>query len=150
MHQQLKEKLWAYIVQNNPDLMHQLQDEYHVVKYLEEKVSSVMPLAMSYLEKNIPGYAIVELCMEEMTKDLKPSRYNYIVSILSEKFAEKYSQLRENGLLAYEAVNLVEYCKAVFDDFRFNEENKDKSMMVQHAVTAKIREYFVQSDPNRA
>lgn len=149
MHQQLKEKLWAYIVQNNPDLMHQLQDEYRVVKYLEEKVSSVMPKAMSYLEKNIPGYAIVELCMEDLTKDLKPSRYNYIVSILSEKFAEKYGQLRENGLLAYEAVNLVEYCKDVFDELRFSEDNKDRNM-VQYPITSKIREYFMQLTPNIA
>lgn len=144
MQQLLKEKLWAYIVHNNPDLMHHLQDEYRVVQYLEEKVSAVMPTALSYLEKDIPGYAILELCMEQMTKELKPSRYNYIVSLLSEEFEDKYIHLRENGLLAYEVVNMVEYNKEVFDSYHFSEQNETDSN-IYYGIAGKVMEYFENS-----
>lgn len=140
MQQLLKEKLWAYIVHNNPDLMHHLQDEYRVVRYLEEKVSAVMPTALSYLEKDMPGYAIVELCMEQMTKELKPSRYNYIVSILREEFEDKYTLLRENGMLAYEVINMVEFTKEVFDSYHFSEENEN-DRQIRTAIISTLSDY---------
>lgn len=141
MRTKLKEKLWAYIVSNHPDLMFHLQDEYNVVKYLEESVSEVMPLAMKLLEEDKPGYVIHELCLNEMTKGLKPSRYNYITTVIAEEFEARYTELRESGLLTYEAVNLVEYCKGVFDELGFSEENEE-DRTIHYAITGKIDEYF--------
>lgn len=143
MHQQLKERLWAYIVQNNPDLMHRLQDEYGVVKYLEGKVSGVMPKALKLLGAGTPGYAIIERCMDDLTAELRPSRYQYIVSVLHGTFEDNYRQFRERGLLAYEAVRLVEHCKPVFDRLHFSEDNKDDAV-VRTTITEAVSVYLGQ------
>lgn len=141
MHQQLKEKLWAFIVHNNPDEMFRQQDEYNVVRFLEEKVSAVMPTALRLLEEGRDGHAIHELCLNEMTADLKPSRFHYITTILSAEFEQDYTKLRENGLLTYEAVNLVAHCKATFDTLHFSEETADDSR-TYYAITGCIQEYL--------
>lgn len=104
MHQQLKERLWAYIVHNNPELMFNLQEGYNVTRYLDEKVSAVMPTALTLLAENRSGHAIIELCMDEMTKELRPSRYHLIKKILSIEFPHVYENLKESGLLTYEIV----------------------------------------------
>ncbi|MEJ5144661.1 DUF1896 family protein [Sphingobacterium sp. MYb388] len=141
MHQQLKEKLWAYIVHNNPDEMFRLQDEYNVVRYLEEKVSAVMPTALRLLEEGRDGHAIHELCLNEMTADLKPSRFHYITTILNTEFEQDYTRLRESGLLTYEAVNLIAHCKATFDALHFSEATVDDSK-TYYAITGQIQEYL--------
>lgn len=143
MHQQLKEKLWAYIVHNNPDRMFRLQDEYNVTQYLEEKVSAVMPLALKLLEEGRDGYAIHELCLNEMTKELKPSHFHYIIRVLSEEFEQEYQKLRESGLLTYEAVNLISYCQETFDELGFSEATEDDSK-TYYAIAGKIAQYLEQ------
>ncbi|WEK36114.1 MAG: DUF1896 family protein [Candidatus Pseudobacter hemicellulosilyticus] len=137
----LKEKLWAYIVNNNPDLMFRLQDEYGVVKYLEEKVSGVMPLALRLLEEGKEGMAIHELCMEDLTADLKPSRFNYLTTVISEEFETDYARLRESGMLTYEAVNLVEFCKDTFEQLHFSTANED-DREIRYAIIGKVAEYL--------
>ncbi len=124
MYQQLKEKLWSFIVHNNPDLMFNLQDEYKVTEYLETKVSAVMPKVMKLLEEGKEGYAILEICMNEMTAELKPSRYHYIAGIIKDEFPADYARLREAGQLSYQTVLIVDKCKESFDIFNFCEENK--------------------------
>ncbi len=141
MHQQLKEKLWAYIVHNNPELMFTLQEDYNVTQYLEDKVSGVMPTALKLLEEDKPGYAIIELCMEEMTAQLRPSKYNYLTSILASDFEDQYSTLKEAGLLTYEAVNLIDYCQPVFEKYGFTEDNENSSLL-RGAIEDKISEYL--------
>lgn len=141
MYTQLKEKLWAYIVSNNPDLMFNLQDEYRVVQYLEEKVSDVMPLAMKLLEEGRPGHAIHELCLNEMTKELKPSRYHYILKVLSGSFTREHEQFRESGEITYVAVNLVEHCKGVFDEFGFSEANYGHPK-IRSVITSMVESYL--------
>jgi len=143
MHSQLKEKLWAYIVQNNPDLMFRLQEDYCVTQYLEEKVSSVMPTALSLLEQNKPGHVIHELCLNELTAELKPSRYNYIITLLASEFKTENALLRSSGSLGYEAVNLVEYCAAIFDELRFSEQNL-QDPNIYKAITEKVADYLLQ------
>jgi len=143
MYSQLKEKLWAYIVQNNPDLMFRLQDDYRVTQYLEEKVSGVMPTALSLLEQNKPGHAIHKLCLNELTAELKPSRYNYMITLLATEFKAQYAMLAASGLLCYEAVNLVEYCAAIFDKEGFCEQNvQDKN--IYKTITEKVASYLEQ------
>lgn len=141
MHQQLKEKLWAYIVHNNPELMFTLQEDYNVTRYLEDRVSDVMPTVLKLLEENKPGYVILELCMQELTAPLKPSRYNYITTILASGFEAEYAELKESGLLTYESVNLIDYCQPVFDHYGFSEANEDSSLL-RAAIEDKISEYL--------
>lgn len=131
MYQQLKEKLWSFIVHNNPDLMFNLQDEYKVTEYLEKKVSAVMPMVMQYLEEGKEGYAILELCMNELTKELKPSRYHFIAGIIKDEFPADYVRLREAGQLSYQTVLIVDKFKETFDIFNFCEENKTDPVLKQ-------------------
>lgn len=141
MYQQLKEKLWAYIVQNNPDLMFDLQEEYKVTQYLEEKVSAIMPKALKHLEDGKTGHAIHELCLNEMTAELKPSRYHYVRKMLAREFPKDYERLRESGLLTYETVNLVAFCKDTFDGHAFSEQTL-KSKPLHDSIEIKISHYL--------
>ena len=92
MQTQLKEKLWAFIVHNNPELMFNLQEDYSVTTYLDSKVKDIMPLAEQLLSENRPDYVVEELCLEQMTEELKPSRYQYLLSILEEEFSADYER----------------------------------------------------------
>lgn len=141
MHQQLKERLWAFIVHNNPELMFNLQEGYNVTKYLEEKVSTIMPKALDLLAENKAGHAIIELCMEEMTKDLRPSKYHYIKSILSNEFPRVYESLKESGLLTYETVNIVDLCAPLFDQFSFSEENRTDEVL-RYTISGAVDAYL--------
>lgn len=141
MYQQLKEKLWAYIVHNNPDLMFNLQEEYNVTKYLDEKVSAVMPTVLRLLAEDKEGHAIQELAMNELTAKLKPSRYHYIQHIISEDFQDNYERLRESGLLTYETVNLVGICDKTFDQMGFSEQN-EKEPTIRAAVREQVLNYL--------
>lgn len=137
----LKEKLWHYIIWHNPDLVYSLQERYKVDTYLEEKVSSVMPIALRMLEEGKGGRQIHELCLEQMTRELKPSRYLFIIKIIEREFEEQYDRLRELGLLAYEGVNLVEHCHNVFEKYCFATGNADSEVVYQ-AIKDKIADYF--------
>lgn len=141
MYQQLKEKLWAFIVHNNPDLMFDLQEEYNVTKYLEEKVSKVMPTALKLLEEGKDGRAIHELCMNEMTAELKPSRYKYISRIIRESFPEKFESFREAGMLTYETVTMVGLCKATFDNMGFSQKSEN-DISIKEAIIQIVSIYL--------
>lgn len=137
----LKEKLWAYIVHNNPDLMYRLQEDYSVMRYLEEKVKGVMPMADRLLSERRPLYAIEELCVREMTEELRPSRFLYIREVLEDEFPNDCQRLREDGLLTYEAINIMEGCNEIFGAFDFSVENKDSSRL-RHAIIAHIHGFL--------
>lgn len=143
MHQQLKESLWAYIVHNNPELMFNLQEDYSVTRYLDEKVSSVMPKVLQLLEQDKPGHVIHELCMAQLTDDLKPSKYQYIKKVLKHEFELFYERFKEEGILTYEAVNLIEHCEPVFKELCFNAESENNSV-IWAGVTGAVAEYLKQ------
>jgi hypothetical protein len=81
MRRVLTEKLWTYIVNNNPDLMISLQEDRSVTYYLKEKVSAIMPEVERLLSEGKPQYIIEKLCLDAMTEELKPSRYQYVRSV---------------------------------------------------------------------
>lgn len=141
MKEMLKEKLWAYIIINNPDLMIILKEDHSVTQYLDTKVNEVMPLAEQLLNEGKPNYIIEELCINVMTEDLKPSRYQYIRSVLEEEFPRDYERLKENGTLTYEVVNLIAVCEQVFIDFDFNKENEDNRFL-KYAIIGQVHDYL--------
>ncbi len=141
MQSMLTEKLWAYIIHNNPDLMLSLQEDYSVTSYLENKVAAVMPMAVQFLSEEKPQYIIEELCLQAMTEDLKPSRYQYIRSVIEEEFNDDYLRMKENGTLTYEVVNLIEACKSIFSDFGFNSENEANSHL-RYAIIGQVHDYL--------
>ena len=141
MQSMLKEKLWAYTVHNNPDLMFSLQEDYSVTRYLEEKVNAVMPMVDQLLGEGRPPYIIEELCLNAMTEELKPSRYQYISSVIEEEFNGDYVRMKENGTLTYEVVNLIETCKGIFSDFDFNSEN-EANRHLRYAIIGQVHDYL--------
>jgi len=141
MQQVLIEKLHQYISENNPDLLIMLQQEGNVTGYLKEKIAAIDPLLKKLLADNTPAYLIEEQCMDELTRELRPSKFNYLTSILEEEFETDYYRFQENGILAYEVINLIEVCKPVFETFGFSEEN-ESDMHLHYAVTGAMQEYL--------
>lgn len=141
LEETLREKLRSYLVENTPDVLIGLQGDFSVTKYLEDKIALVRPLLQQWIEEGKPQYIIEELCLNELTKDLRPSRYLYIRNLLEEEFLQTYKRFRELGVLTYETINLIEACKDVFDKFGFNEENEDDRNLY-YAITGTIAEYL--------
>ena len=141
MQELLKEKLWTYIVHNNPDLMLNLQQDTAVTRYLEKKVNVILPMVSQLMEENKPEYIIEELCMEELTQDLHPSKFNYIRSILEDEFGQDFLRIKESGLLTYEIVNLISESETVFETLGFTEVN-EQDRMLRYAIAGTIRQYL--------
>src|ERR1700744_1106350 len=120
MYNLLKDRLSAYIQQNNPDLLHSLRSEFQLSWYLEDKVSHIMPMVLRLLGEGKPGYAIEELVLNELTAELRPSRCNYLKSVLHEDFPADYNRFYQQGVLTYETINLVDECKEIFTVFSFS------------------------------
>jgi len=141
MHTILIDKLRSYLVENDPDLLISLQGDYSVTRYLEDKVYQVMPLAEQLIAEDKPQYIIEELCLDELTKELRPSKFHYIKEILKEDFLQAYSRFREAGVLTYEIINLIEACQHTFDSIGFTEENENDRAL-KYAIMADIQEYL--------
>ena len=141
MHTILIEKLRSYLVENNPDMLVSLQNSFSVTAYLEDKVSLVMPLVEQHLAESKPQYIIEELCLNELTQELRPSRFLYIKAILEEEFLQTYSRFREAGVLTYEIINMIEASKQVFEAIGFTEENEDDRAL-RYAIMGTIQEYL--------
>lgn len=141
MQEVLIAKLHQYIAVNNPDLLITLQQEGSVSHYLKEKIAAIDPLVDHLLAANTPAYLIQEQCMDELTKELRPSRFNYLISILEEEFEPDYSRLKESGLLTHEVINMIESCTPIFDTLGFTVENENDRHL-RYAITGKVKEYF--------
>lgn len=141
MQEMLKKKLWTYIVHNNLDLMLNLQQDFSVTGYLEKKIFNVQPLVSQLLAQKNPEYVIEELCMEELTKDLRPSKFNYIQGILEDEFEEDLLRLKESGLLTYQIINLITESETVFETLGFTEDN-EQNRMLRYAIIGTIRQYM--------
>ncbi len=134
-------KLHQYITDNNPDLLILLQQEKRVSDYLKEKVAAIIPMLDELLAVSSPAYLIEESCMAELTNDLRPSKFNYLISVLEEEFEPDYNQLKEDGILAYEIINLIEVCRPVFEALAFTGE-RESDRHFRYAITGVIKEYF--------
>lgn len=137
----LIEKLKSYIMQNNPDLLISLQDGFSLREYLEEKVLSVEPFITLLLNQQKPQYVIEELCMNQLTKDLRPSKYNYLLNALEEDFLSAYTYFKRNGVLTYEILNLIEVAQSTFKNYNFSEDNEDDRML-RYEITGIIKDYL--------
>ncbi len=136
----LKDKLWAYIVAHNPDLMLTLQEEFSVTRYLTEKVNDIMPMAETLVSERRPQYIIEEMCLQEMTAELRPSKYLFIREIVEQEFSEQYEALRDSGTLTYEIVNLINECSPLFAELGFRENGENSSL--RYAVISQVDDYL--------
>jgi hypothetical protein len=141
MKEQLINKLYHYLVENHLDLLISLQEDHRLSHYLDSKVSSVMELYEGLLAENRPPYVIEALCMEELTRDLRPSRFEFVRTLLAEEFEADYDRMSENGILTYEIINLIGACEPIFGIFGFGEENEE-SRELKYAIMGMIAEYL--------
>ena len=141
MREMLKEKLWTFIVHNNPDLMLNLQQDFSVTGYLEQKVFNVQPLLENLIAEYKPAYIIEELCMAELTINLRSSKFSFIHSILEEEFEQDFQRIKESGLLTYEIINLITESETVFETLGFTEVN-EQDRMLHYAIAGTIRQYM--------
>ena len=139
----LIKKLHEYIRENNPDVLLQLEEEGKVTEYLSDKVSSLNALLIE-LSREQPAYIIEDTCMDELTQDLRPSKYNYICNILEEEFEDTFQRLVATGLLRFEAINIITHCQSVFEDLNFSEETEDNQFL-RYAILGAISDYLVKS-----
>lgn len=141
MKELLTDKLHQYISENNPDLLLSLQQNNAVTSFLTDKVNTVSDLLSQLQNQATPAYLIEEVCMNALTKDLRPSKYNYISNILEEDFEFAYLQFQKSGILLYEVVNIIMQCQDGFEAFGFTEESEDNRQL-RYAVTGIIDKYL--------
>lgn len=134
-------KLLEYIRDNNPDILFALEAEDKLRSWLYDKAYSTEPLIQQLKNDKQPDYVIEETCLDEMTRDLRPSRYNYILNILETEFERDYGQLLQSGLLQHEIINMINYCNSTFDDLMFSEEN-ESNQFIRYAITGAVSEYL--------
>jgi len=140
MKEILIKKLHEYIRENNPDLLLQLEEDRKVTEYLSNKISIVDAL-LNQQDKEQSAYIIEEVCMDILTEDLRPSKFNYICAILEEEFYTTYQQLHKSGTFQFEVTNLIKYCQPFFDALGFTDENEDDRNL-KHVVIGRISEYL--------
>jgi hypothetical protein len=139
MQEILIKKLHGYLKDNNPDLLIQLEETGKVTEYLSDKIKSVDGLLIEY--EGQPDYIIEEACMNDLTQDLRPSKFNYIRNILEEEFESSYQQFLGSGILQFEVINILHHCKKVFDTIAFTEDSED-SRELRYIITGSISDYL--------
>ncbi len=141
MRDELQKNLYGYLIENNPDVLIELQGQRRVTAYLDEKFQDVESMLNELLSENKPPYLIQELCMQEMTAELRPSKYNYLSEILLSAFETQYEQLKEQGILLYEIINLIGHCHDLFEAFGFSDGNEDDAGF-RERVISEVKRYF--------
>lgn len=141
MKELLMNKLFEYIRDNNPDILFELEASQGVTVWLSDKVENISLVIEQVSKQGLPEYEAEEICMAELTKDLRPSKYNYLLNLLEEEFSANYKQFLESGLLQHEVINMVTHCQPVFDDLVFSEENEDNQFL-RYAIINAVSEYL--------
>lgn len=141
MRERLILGLHAYILENNPDLLVNLQAERRVTNYLYEKIATVTELAEELAAEGYNPGIIEEQCMAILIGDLLPSRYHYVLGILEEEFRDACETRRTSGTLMYEVINMVEACSPLLDELGFSPMNED-DRLIRYAATGAIKEYL--------
>lgn len=141
MQELLIRKLHDYIRDNNLDVYVRLQLEGGVTSYLQNKVNSVDALFNKLLEEEKSPRDIEEVCMHQLTEDLRPSAYNFLSEILLEEFETVREQWQKSGVLEFETINLIEACSNVFAQLGFNEESIENKQL-RFAVIGNVQQYL--------
>ena len=141
MQELLSQKLHSYLIHHHPELILNLQQTHTVSEYIQEKISGIQSLLDALLDAQKPGYIIEELCLDALTRDLRPSRFLYLREILEEEFTGDYLVMKENGTLTYEIANLITVCKQIFEALGFSEDNEG-NRIIRYAIIGQIKEYL--------
>ena len=141
MRDVLKKKLHDYLGANYPEVLVPLQREAGVTGYLEERIATLDELPDQLLAEGKPLYIVEEICMDALTRDLGPSKFNYLCDVLQAEFEEAYYQWVETGTLPYEGLNLLMACSPVFAAFGFAEDTLE-DVRLREAVIQQVRRHL--------
>jgi hypothetical protein len=141
MKELLVRKLHAYIIENNPDLVLALSGEKEKEDYVRCAVAEVDILIEGLIEKERPPYIIEDICFDQLTKPLRPSKYAHVKAIAEEKFPKQYAVLERAGILVMEISNIVAICLPIFEVFNFSEATEDDDYL-RESITLAIKGYF--------
>lgn len=142
METKLFDLLMEYVKEHNPELILNVGKGFSLTVYLSDKVESVRELLLQLKSQGLPALRIEQRCMDELTKDLLPSRADYIRNLLHEEFPDEYKRFADAGILTYEVVNLIEYCGEAFESYEFNLKNQG-SRFLRYAVIAQVADYLI-------
>lgn len=138
-------KLVEYLRENNPDVLFSLEEEGSLVSYINQKLGILDELILQLQEQHQPRYIIEEACMNALTEDLRPSKFNYIKELLEEEFIMEYQHLLRLGILRFEIINIISVCIPLFEAFGFAQENEDDKNL-RYTIIGMIKEYFENSE----
>lgn len=141
-------KLHSYMVQHHTDLLIALQEDHRLSHYLGSKVDSISGLIEDLQNENRPNYVIEALCLEELTRDLRPSRFSWMRELLEAEFPQAYQNMNRSGILTYELINLTGACEPIFEIFGFGEDHEELPAL-RNAVTGMIAEYLENPTPEK-
>ena len=142
METEIFQDLMQYIKVHNPELIVNTSRNFSITQFVSDKVANVAALMTRLQKEGKPPYIIKDRCMEELTKDLLPSRADYIKAILESEFREEYERFQDGGIMTYEVVNLIEYCGESFEGYEFNVKNQGNRFL-RYAVVAQIADYLI-------
>ena len=135
-------KLHEYLTQNNPEILISHNHKEGATEYLKKKVESLDGLPRQLLEEGTPAYIVEEICMDELIKEFRPSRYNYMLSVLEDDFNSEYLQWQQSGILTDEILKLLGSCNPIFDALGFSEDNED-DRKTRYAIIRTIQLHLV-------
>jgi hypothetical protein len=141
MKELLTRRLHSYLLENHMDLLISLQEDHRLMDYLNRKVSSVKDYWSALEAENRPEYVIEALCMEELTGDLRPSRFEFVRNLLEEEFEADYRRMLGCGILSYEIINLTGACEPIFGIYGLTDDAEDRKEL-RYAVLGMIAEYI--------
>ncbi len=133
----LANKLYEYLRDNHPEILFRLSENNSTGSYIKEKLDAVESL----IDQAKPTYQVEYECMNMMTADLRPSKFNYIKDILADEFPKDFQRLHDSGVLIFEVINMIASAKDVFDKIPLTEEKEDDSML-RSAVVGVISDYL--------
>ncbi|MBI3137211.1 MAG: hypothetical protein HYZ15_01360 [Sphingobacteriales bacterium] len=140
MKEILRRQFRQYIKEFNPDLLAVLQDSGRLEEFLEENLDSVEELMDGMIMEQVTPIRILEQCMAELTRPLRPSRYHYCLKLLEEWFPDCSEKLREGGLLQIELIGFISIADPLFDELRFSEDTK-KLDLIRYAILGALLEF---------
>lgn len=143
MKETLIQQLHQFLKDNNPEVLIELEATGKLDEFLQQKINAVSEYIQLLQSQHKPDYIIEALCLRELTKELRPSKFNYIKNILEEEFPGEYSRLASSDILSYEVINLVSHCEEVFTLIDFTEDNEDDKHL-RYTITGAIADYFEQ------
>lgn len=134
--------LLAYIRENNPDLLRQLEEDDALHAWVLDKLKEVEMV----LSQSKPGSQTEQRCMDIMTADIKPSKFRYVRDLFEERFPDEYDRMLEAGTLTYEVLAMAGLCHNLFEDHPIVDDMEDPQLdrLAVAAISNYLHEQMVE------